>query len=107
MSAEEMHLLSPVLSKSVSIMIEKAPSLFAVPRELGDDVANFWREMEDPNVDVFTTDKENLDDHANIRKAKVNNPHSYILLCNIINTWKHFTPYSQFKSIHIFNVDST
>lgn len=72
-SAEEMQELSPVLSKSVSIMIEKAPSLFAVPRELGDDVANFWREMEDPNVDVFTTDKENLDDHANIQKAKVNN----------------------------------
>ncbi|XP_053407003.1 rho GTPase-activating protein 19-like isoform X2 [Mercenaria mercenaria] len=70
LTPEEMHSVSPVLSKVVATMIEKAPSLFAVPRELGDDVANFWREMEDPNVDVFTCDKENVDDHANIQKAK-------------------------------------
>lgn len=67
-----MHTVSPVLSRAVTAMIESAPLLFTVPAELGDDVANFWREMEDPNKDVFTADKENVDDHANIQKAKVN-----------------------------------
>jgi hypothetical protein len=61
-----------VLGKAIAGMIEKAPTLFAVPKELGEDVANFWREMEDPNVDVFTCDKEAVDDRANIQKAKVN-----------------------------------
>ena len=54
-------------------MIENAPSLFTIPRELADDVANFWREMEDPNIAAFdeVQDKENLKDHTNMQKAKV------------------------------------
>ncbi|KAL4231843.1 Rho GTPase-activating protein 19 [Mactra antiquata] len=70
LSPEEMQNVSPVLSKAVSSMIENASTLFAVPRELGDDVANFWREMEDPNIDVFSNEKENVEDRANIQKAK-------------------------------------
>ncbi|XP_060575302.1 rho GTPase-activating protein 19-like [Ruditapes philippinarum] len=70
LTPEEMHSVSPVLGKAIAGMIEKAPTLFAVPKELGEDVANFWREMEDPNVDVFTCDKEAVDDRANIQKAK-------------------------------------
>lgn len=68
-----MQSVSPVLSRAVTAMIENAPSLFMVPTELGDDVAHFWREMEDPNKDVFSTDKENVDDRVNIQKAKVLN----------------------------------
>lgn len=70
LSAEEMHSVSPTLSKVITFMIEKAPTLFAVPRELGDDVAHFWREMEDPNAEAFADDKENVDDRTNIQKAK-------------------------------------
>lgn len=73
LSAEEMQSVFPVLSSAITSMIESAPSLFTIPAELGDDVANFWREMEDPNKDMFSAEKENLDDKANIQKAKVNN----------------------------------
>ena len=68
-----MHEASPIISKAVATMIENAPSLFTIPRELGDDVANFWREMEDPNIAAFdeTVEKENLNDQANIQKTKV------------------------------------
>ena len=68
-----MHEVSPIISKAVATMIENAPSLFTIPRELGDDVANFWREMEDPNIAAFdeTVEKENLNDQANIQKTKV------------------------------------
>ena len=73
LSAEDMHTASPIISKAVSTMIENAPSLFTIPRVLADDVANFWREMEDPNMAAFeeTVDKENHNDQANIQKAKV------------------------------------
>ena len=72
LSADEMQVVSPVLSSAITAMIDNTASLFTIPTELGDDVANFWREMEDPNKDVFTVDKENLDNQANIQKAKVN-----------------------------------
>ena len=72
LSAEEMQTLSPKLSKVITVMIENAPLLFAVPKELGDDVAYFWREMENPNMTLtLSDDKENFDDMANIQKAKV------------------------------------
>ena len=72
LSAEEMQTVSSKLSKVITVMIENAPSLFCVPKELGDDVAYFWKEMEDPNMTVFVEDKENFNDKANIQKAKVN-----------------------------------
>ena len=65
-----MQAVSLTLSKAITTMIENAPSLFMIPRELGDDVAHFWREMENPNVDMCDN-KENFSDKANINKAKV------------------------------------
>lgn len=70
LSAEQMQSVSSTLSRAISTMIENAPALFTIPQELGDDVANFWREMEEPNMTAFSDDKENIDDKANIRKAK-------------------------------------
>ena len=77
-----MHTVSPVISRAVSTMIEYAPSLFTVPRELADDVANFWREMEDPNIAAFedAQDKENLNDQANIQKAKVDTTYNLLYI---------------------------
>ena len=70
MAPEAMQAVSATLSKAVSMMIENSAVMFAVPRELAADVANFWHEMEDPNVDAFDGGKS-CEDVTNIRKAKV------------------------------------
>ena len=65
---------SATLGKAVATMIENAPRLFTIPQELSNDVANFWKEMENPNIAVFDdtkADRNSLDDKANIQKAKV------------------------------------
>lgn len=72
-SPEELHLLFPMLGKAVAIMIDLAPYLFTVPRELSDDIAHFWHEMEDPNIDVFSTEKENMGGVVTMEKGKYGN----------------------------------
>ncbi|XP_052228848.1 rho GTPase-activating protein 19-like [Dreissena polymorpha] len=69
MVPEAMQAVAGTLSKAVAMMIENSAVMFAVPRELAADVANFWREMEDPNLDVFDGGKS-CEDVTNIRKAK-------------------------------------
>jgi len=70
LSAEAMQTVSATLSKAIALMIDNHQTIFRVPQELADDVAHFWQEMENPHIDLYTTDPETEEDHANIQKAK-------------------------------------
>ncbi|XP_052224899.1 rho GTPase-activating protein 19-like [Dreissena polymorpha] len=51
-------------SKAVAMMIENSGAVFEVPRELADDVAHFWRVMED-----VLDGSKSCEDRVNIRKS--------------------------------------
>ncbi|KAH3785291.1 hypothetical protein DPMN_163376 [Dreissena polymorpha] len=53
-------------SKAVAMMIENSGAVFEVPRELADDVAHFWRVMED-----VLDGSKSCEDRVNIRKSMV------------------------------------
>ncbi|XP_069139032.1 rho GTPase-activating protein 19-like [Argopecten irradians] len=70
MSAEELQMISPVITQAASFMIECGTQIFRVPRELAADIANFWREMEDPNKLIFDQAEEQENTHSNLPSAK-------------------------------------
>ncbi|XP_052771503.1 rho GTPase-activating protein 19-like isoform X1 [Mya arenaria] len=70
LSAEALQGVSATLSKAVTLMVENSEAIFKVPRELAADVANFWREMENPSTEILTAHADNEEDRANIQKAK-------------------------------------
>ncbi|XP_021371940.1 rho GTPase-activating protein 19-like isoform X1 [Mizuhopecten yessoensis] len=70
MSPEELQNISPVITQAASFMIESGTQIFKVPRELAADIANFWREMEDPNKHIFDPVEEQENTNTNLSSAK-------------------------------------
>ncbi|KAL5022010.1 hypothetical protein ScPMuIL_001165 [Solemya velum] len=70
MCAEDLHALSSTATKAAAFLIENAPELFKIPRELCLDVANFWREMENPHImpEAPRLDWENINNGVNLQK---------------------------------------